>query len=184
MNKDDFKRFQEFCATHGLILDTNLLILYIVGETNKNKIEHFDLTNSYSPELYELIKILVKSSKFKAPIITPHIVCETSHHLGLDSNHTTTLSPWLKKSLKIFNESYECHVKTKDIIDPNGRPLKILAHYGIPDLSIADLSTQKDYAVLTDDCQLFTYIYKEGQKNVVNTGMLNTIVYNKNRNYH
>lgn len=184
MSNKIFYDFQRFCATHGLILDTNMLILYIIGETNENEITKNDLTNRYSPELYYLIKNLVIKSKYGSPIITPHTVSEVSHHLKLDSNHkkknrNIKFSPWLDKSLNVFRDSREEHIKTKDIIESRSDIINELAHYGIPDLSIVDLSEQEDYAVLTDDTELYDHIYKKGQK-VMSAAILNTFIVKQN----
>ncbi len=42
---------------NGLLIDTNLLVLYLVGRTNKHRIEVFKRTSTYTIQDYELLEV-------------------------------------------------------------------------------------------------------------------------------
>jgi len=44
---------------NGLLIDTNLLVLCLVGRTNKRRIEDFKRTRSYTVQDYELLEDLI-----------------------------------------------------------------------------------------------------------------------------
>ncbi len=54
---------------NGLLVDTNLLLLYIVGKTNPNRISNFKRTSRYTVEDFELLDGIM--AQFKTLITTP-----------------------------------------------------------------------------------------------------------------
>ena len=62
----------------GLLIDTNLLILLIIGSLDRNLISTNARTRAYCPADYELLCAFIQLSK--GPILTtPNILTETSN---------------------------------------------------------------------------------------------------------
>ena len=99
----------------GIIIDTNLLLLYLVGQYDQNMIGSFKGTLSYSEEDFKIV--LGVLARFKKIIITPHILAELSNlsakirHDHLNQYFETliaALSNWDEKHIEksiIFNNN-------------------------------------------------------------------------------
>lgn len=61
----------------GLLVDTNLLLLYLVGTTNKKRILNFKRTQTYTIEDFDLLSRFM--AEFKTLITTPHVLTEVSN---------------------------------------------------------------------------------------------------------
>jgi hypothetical protein len=61
----------------GLVVDTNLLLLFLIGRTNQNRISKFKRTQAYTIEDFDLLDRFM--AEFKIPITTPHILTEVSN---------------------------------------------------------------------------------------------------------
>ena len=83
---------------NGLLIDTNLLILYLVGRTNQQRIGTFKRTRAYTQEDYHLLEDLI--AHFKRIVTTPQILTETS-------NLTDMSGPELRKVRDRFRDSVE-----------------------------------------------------------------------------
>ena len=62
---------------NGLLVDTNLLLLHLIGRTNKNRILKFKRTQAYTIEDFELLERFI--AEFKILITTPHVLTEVSN---------------------------------------------------------------------------------------------------------
>lgn len=62
---------------NGLLIDTNILLVLLVGRTNRHRIPECKRTQSYTADEYELLERLV--SQFKTVITTPHLLTEVSN---------------------------------------------------------------------------------------------------------
>ena len=60
-----------------IILDTNLLILLIVGDTDSKLITKHKRTNVFSLQDYQLLKLVLED--YQQIVVTPHILAETSN---------------------------------------------------------------------------------------------------------
>ena len=73
--------------TNGLLIDTNLLVLFLVGKTNKSRILSFQRTQAYTLEDLELLERLVE--QFRTLITTPHVLTEVSNLASLRGKELT-----------------------------------------------------------------------------------------------
>src|SRR4051794_28125217 len=60
----------------GVLLDTNLLVLLLVGSVNKHRILNFKRTGNFSIEDYDLLARLIR--RFSKLITTPHLLSQAS----------------------------------------------------------------------------------------------------------
>ncbi len=65
----------------GILIDTNLLLLYIVGLANVRQIRDFGRTSQFTTDDFETVNIVVKLFDRKI-ITTPHILTQVSDLIG------------------------------------------------------------------------------------------------------
>ena len=129
----------------GLLIDTNLILLYIVGSFDISLIRHFSRTSAFTESDFERVSKFV--DYFNVKITTPHIVTEVSNLIGRRVELKQFLSAFIETSNEVFQES-----------------IKICKHdiffnFGLTDAAIAE--TAKDsYIVLTDDGRLVDFLIR------------------------
>lgn len=136
----------------GILIDTNILLLYIVGSVNKEAIGKFKRTNRFSSEDFDtLVSIL---GRFQVKITTSNILTETSNLLGhLDKN----LRPNYFGSFATgVNTLQEILVKSSNVTNS-----KVFFDLGLTDAVIAE-TARDNYVVLTDDFPLYHYLNSSG----------------------
>lgn len=60
----------------GLLLDSNLLLLYIVGQTDRNLVGSFKRTRSFTDADFRLLVLL--TTLFESLVTTPHVLTEVN----------------------------------------------------------------------------------------------------------
>ena len=148
----------------GLIIDTNLLLLYVVGQFDPQQITTFKRLREYRQDDFDLLAGIVQH--FKTIVVTPSILTEVSNlaaHLPAD----------LKKPcfdvfgqlIATFREKY--------------RPSRTVCQrdtfrsFGLADAGLAELAPGA-HLVLTDDLPLYHFMAGTGS-DVVNFNHLRTL---------
>lgn len=78
-----FEHIEELIGQHangGVLVDTNLLILLLLGQTRPDLIGKYPHTKEYSPEEFRMLSRLL--SRFRFIRTTPHILTEVSNLSG------------------------------------------------------------------------------------------------------
>ena len=143
------------CSKTGLIIDSNLLILLIIGLHNESDITNHERTGSYCVDDFRFLKkVLSTTNKI---ILTPHIMSEVSNMLieGKSSKSGSLINnPHFDESIKIVSNADEVYIKKEYLIEN----LKELASVGFTDLSIIKAAKQLGCAVMTDDGRLMPWL--------------------------
>lgn len=167
MNRDIVDSIIEKCSRTGVIIDSNILLLYLSGLGGLELISSVKrLKNAYSEE--DFLTLAQFLQPFKQVIYTtPTILAEVnSLSNSLSGKYrrifTDTLSKYTEYSTK------ELYIK---IIDYNDAQL--LFKFGVTDSNIIQLANQ-GYLILTDDLQLSQYLHSRS---------LNTLNFNNIRIY-
>ena len=87
--------------SRGALIDANLLVLYLVGKTNKRRIRDFKPCDVFEIEDFDLLEQLV--AYLGKPITTPHILTEVSNLAKLHG-----------KELSAFRHGYKVLVEQMD----------------------------------------------------------------------
>ena len=95
-------RLIEKYRRNGLLIDSNLFLLWVVGSTNESRIARFNRTQKYSVEDFRLLRILVH--EFQEVVTSPHILTELS-------NLATIEEPELRPSDLPFSRSFNARLK-------------------------------------------------------------------------
>lgn len=141
---------------YGVVLDTNIYILYITGIVN-SKMLGSGRTEKYTQTHFEIVRSIVDGAKTKGPIVTPHIVPEITHLLEVDKNRygSSIFEDALLNSFKISREEY---IATAKLIRDDER---LVRRFGVSDVSVAKIIN--DYALLSDDNELVAYLQGNGK---------------------
>jgi rRNA-processing protein FCF1 len=139
--------------TKGIIVDTNLLILYIVGFYNIDYIERFARVKNkkYSKEDFGALARLI--SLFKVIFVTPQILAELSNLSFKNEKNRDfeddNFNGYLVEVIRIITGAKENFSPKEKLMD-----IAQFCKFGFTDISILDLAQQERLPVITDDLRL------------------------------
>lgn len=135
----------------GLIIDTNLLLLLLIGLFDKNQIEKVRRIRTYSIDDFEKIIRLIdfynKEITITSNLLTE--ICNLSDTFNIESKYK------FFKFLEEFQSKLTEHHESSFSIILNNQTA--FYKFGISDASIVNLAKEK-YLVLTDDLSLYHFI--------------------------
>ncbi|NPV00291.1 MAG: hypothetical protein HPY53_02810 [Brevinematales bacterium] len=134
---------------HLLIIDTNLLILLLVGLYNKNQIKTFKRTTNFTVEDYETIRFYFYNAK--KVYVTPHILTEVSNltdRIGGKDNFT-----YIEVFKSVAKSQIEIYTPKESLLD-----FLYLSQIGITDTSLYFAAKETGSIVLTDDEECAPYL--------------------------
>ncbi len=150
--------FYDVCKRNGILLDTNMLILYIVGQSGEEAVKNEPLLHSakhkHTWDDFKVVKQLVDISTTKQFFFTPFSTPEVSHLLDMEQNHqryrTSKPHKYHKGIMEALCNGAEISNPTRNILQKHEH---LLEQFGITDLSIIHAATHstKPVAVLSDD---------------------------------
>lgn len=136
----------------GIVVDTNLLLLYVTGLHNPGLVSAFKRTAIYTQHDFEMLQVFL--GFFSSIITTPHILTEASDLAApLNRREGHNLSGTFHGIVRLLNEH---HVPA--ILCTGGA---LFARHGLADSAIAELSRGR-YLVLTDDLPLYGQLLISG----------------------
>lgn len=153
-------RFKAKFQPEGIILDTNILVLFLIGNYNPLLIGEYELLQNsnkkYSVADFELLKKIV--SYFKKLVITPHIIAELSNLSITRKNNLygDKFIYYLRTVIEFLKRAEERHQKCDCLW---GMELTIIGEYGFTDMTMFELSKQTKMPILTDDLSFYNYSY-------------------------
>ena len=156
---NQFQRYRQA----GIMVDTNILLLFFIGAFDQNLIPRFKRTRQFSVEDYAtLISIL---GLFDRIATTPHILTEVSNLSGQLGEPAR--SEYFKKFSSDITLLEEENVASRDVAQ-----MQEFVKFGLTDTGIIHLTKGK-YLVLTDDFWLSQYLQSAGV-DVVNFNHIRT----------
>ncbi len=146
----------------GIIVDSNLMLLMVIGTYDVNKIRRCNRTLKYSPAIFELVVRLV--SLFERRFTTPNILTEVDNLARLDIHESEWSSlGWIMNSL------------IDGLIERSKSTASLARHTLYERLGLADCSIMftddDDLLVLTDDLRLSSFLMSAG-RGVINVSHL------------
>lgn len=134
----------------GVIIDTNVLLMYFIGSYNKKIIEEFKRTNVFSISDYDIINNFVNF--FDRIFTTPHVLTEVSNLSGQLENK------FLEKYFDLFSEKLSI-LEERNVKAEKAFENKIMRKFGLADACINYIAREK-ILVLTDDFPLYGVLQK------------------------
>jgi hypothetical protein len=136
----------------GVLVDSNLLLLYFVGSYDRNVISRFKRTAKFTPEDYTLLHRFL--SAFTRIVTTPHILTEISNLAGqLYDRARLDVMERLAAGIHLLHE-----VHTPSIELARTPSFK---RFGLTDSGVVSNARGK-FLVLTDDFRLSQFLHSEG----------------------
>jgi predicted nucleic acid-binding protein len=141
----------------GLLVDTNLLVLFAVGTVNRGRIETFKRTRQYTAADYDL---LVRVFAKFAPLYTvAHVMAEVSNLTDLRDSEGRLARRVLKETISLLNEAeMSSRLAAED---------ELFNDLGLVDAAIGAVARAHRCGVLTDDFDLYLRL-RNGNVNVLN----------------
>ena len=136
----------------GVLIDTNLLLLYLIGSVSLELISICKITASlgFTVQDYEVLCSLL--TRFKKVVTTPHILTEVSNHSDkLKGDKFYVLCDRIRD---FVNGAEEINVKSSVLCSKNEFP-----RFGLCDMAIGEIAPG-NYLILTVDFELAGYLQK------------------------
>ncbi|MGA2038064.1 MAG: hypothetical protein ABSH42_02210 [Bryobacteraceae bacterium] len=135
----------------GALIDANLLVLYLVGKTNKRRARDFKPGDDFEIEDLDLLECLV--AYLGKPITTPHILTEVSNLAKL---HGKDLASFRLGYKFLVEEMVEFYDESRGVVSDAA-----FMRLGLTDAAIAMLERRK-LLVLTVDLDLWDMLQRRG----------------------
>lgn len=124
-----------------VLLDSNLLVLFMVGATDPALISHHKRTDDFGESDFDLLAGIL--GNYQTLLSTPNILTETSNHLQQVDNETAYLL--LAKLADSIEEISERHVPSRTAC-----ALKEFSYLGLADAAIIHCAAEADLVLTTD----------------------------------
>jgi hypothetical protein len=139
-------------ASSGIVLDTNLLLLLIIGKARRELVGTFKRLNSFAPEDYETLTTIV--NRFQTVATTPNILTEVSNLADrLTDKYKRDYLNAFAAEISLLDEKY---VPTKAVVLSNAFSI-----FGLSDAVIWEIAN-RELLVMTTDGQLYHYLLTLG----------------------
>ena len=132
---------------NGILLDTNLMVLLLVGLVNPERIVGFKRTSHYSKHDFERLVGVV--DQFERRYITPGIWAEVNNLTDLKGDELQLVRAHFKQQAELVIEH---HSPARDLVAHAA-----FSRLGFTDASICELAKQP-ILVLTDDLDLHMWL--------------------------
>jgi predicted nucleic acid-binding protein len=129
----------------GLLVDTNLLVLFTVGTVNRVRIGTFKRTSRYTTKDFELLGRVI--AKFPRLHTIAHVLAEVSNLTDLPGAELARARRVLKLAISALDEVAMPSSRAAD--DP------LYSSLGLVDAAIAAVARVHNFTVLTDDLDLY-----------------------------
>ncbi len=152
MSRDSIDDLVERYKGRGALVDSNLLLMYCIGEYDVRAMQRFKRIRAYGVRDLTLMRRLL--SLFKRIVTTPNILTEVSNLAGqLGDGLRAQFLSHLGKTVEILTEEY-CPSATAS-------QHQYFAKCGLTDSAIMEVA-RANYLVITDDFRLANMIEKQG----------------------
>ena len=135
-----------------LLIDSNLLVLLIVGTVALDYVGRHRRTKKYDADDYNLL--MGFTTNYRAFMTTPHVLAETSNLLGsFRGSHLERSRRLLRERIEVWNEE---EAPAKSVVQDEA-----FARLGLTDAGICQL-VEDHIEVVTDDLDLYLELSRRG----------------------
>ncbi len=140
----------------SVIVDANLLVLLLVGITDRAFISKHKKTRSFTEEDFDLLTIFL--SQYQSIVVTPNILTETSNLAGLIGEPNRS---FIFETLKVLLKAYQEIYLPSSTISDNLH----FTSLGITDCGIIEtLSKEENTELITTDLDLYLAAASSGKR--------------------
>ena len=141
----------DLSGSAGLLVDTNLLVLFVVGRVNRRRIETFKRTRRYEPKDYDLLLRVLQG--FKPVYTVAHVLAEVSNLTDLPGPEQDKARCVLKEMISVLNET--------EMPSARAAEDRLYQRLGLVDAAIGAVARAYHCAVLTDDLDLYPQLSRD-----------------------
>lgn len=127
-----------------LLIDTNVLVLFVIGTVNRNRITNFKRTRQYTTQDFDLLSSVI--THWSSLCTVPHILAEVSNLTDLEGIERLRARQILQETISVLTEV--AVPSAKAVLEP------AFSLLGLTDASILTAAREQSCAVLTDDLDL------------------------------
>jgi len=147
-----------------VLVDANLLLLYVVGTYDPRKVEHFKRTSAFTTDDFCLLDRLL--GRFDTIVTTPSILTEVSNFIGqLSQSQRRDCTALLRRLIPELSEE---HRPSSEVCEHPYFP-----QFRLTDTGIAYVASET-YLVVTDDLPLYHRLAND-EKDVLNFNHLRSL---------
>jgi len=148
----------------GVLVDANLLLLYVVGAYDTDHVERFKRTSTFTADDFQLLDRLL--GHFSTIVTTPPILTEVSNFVGqLSDGHRRPCTRLLRRLIPELEEEHRASAMVTEH--------DYFLQFRLTDAGIADIAAGT-YLVVTDDLPLYHRLANDREA-VLNFNHLRTI---------
>jgi len=148
----DLDDFDRNARANGLLIDTNLLVLLIVGSVNRDRISRFKRTTAYSSADWDLLTGILEQISHRYTL--PHVLAEVSALTDLKGPELEVARTVLLRLIREFREL--------EITSSQACAAPLYMRLGLADAAIAEAARLHHCSVLTNDSALYAALAEEG----------------------
>ncbi len=148
----DFEGFDRNARTNGVLVDTNLIVLLVVGSVNRERVSRFKRTSDYSSADWDLLTGILEQISQRYTL--PHVLAEVSTLTDLKGPELETARAILRNLIATMEE---LQIRSVEAC-ANALYLRL----GLTDAAIAAAAKVRGCSVLTNDSGLFAALAAEG----------------------
>lgn len=142
----------ELDVRRGLLIDTNLLVLLVIGLVNPARIATHDRTSVYTAADYTLLFNF--AARYQRLYTLPHVLAEVSNLAVIKGQESSASRAYLKALIEdLFEELKPSHEAAAE---------RAYAWLGLVDAAIISVARQYQCNVITADVALFNALQREG----------------------
>jgi hypothetical protein len=145
------RRLLEKYRNGAILVDSNLLLLLLIGKTNERRIERFSRTQMYTLENLRLLRDFVR--QFRKIVTTPHVLTEVSNLAKIGSDELASMRAEFRLLVAGIQEVFE---PSREIMATSA-----FMRLGLADAAIRLIATES-ILVLTDDLPLYHLLSTSG----------------------
>jgi len=136
----------------GLLIDTNLLVLLVVGGVSPEQIGRYKRTSAYTRADYRLLCEFVAG--FKRLVTLPHVLAEVSNLTDMPGEDLGVARRLLAEQIEVMEESA--------VASRAAAGHASYSRLGLTDAAIVELMKREDCLVLTEDVGLYEALGRAG----------------------
>jgi rRNA-processing protein FCF1 len=149
----EVERLTRKYAGRGVVIDSNLLVLFLAGEAERSLISRWKRTSKYTENDFDAIDSIVNF--FSDRIHASSAILAEVNNLGNSLSGNDRLA-YYESLLKLLMVVHEDHVPSKEV-----GQMDQFATFGLTDLGILWLAL-RGHLVVTDDGRLEAYLQRTG----------------------
>jgi hypothetical protein len=141
-----------------VMVDTNILLLLVVGSTDLRRVGDMPRTKQYDADDYNNASYIVRG--FRWAVTTPHVLSQTSDLLRSTRAYGELAESLSRKLQAVFLLTQEHFVPARVLAKP-----KEFRSVGLADASVLD-AARRGCTILTDDLILHNVVLSRGGKSI------------------